>query len=194
MEKQTRQLRRQSAELEQANRKLEELSFLDGLTGIPNRRRFQAHLQDEWKRAQRQNTSIALIMSDIDFFKKYNDSLGHLMGDETLRQIAHVFNNHAQRPGDLAARYGGEEFAVILSNTDLPQAMQVAEAIRQSAEAQAIPHPQSTVSGVVTISLGVAAYVPPAETTTDDLIAVADQALYQAKQNGRNRVEAFFNP
>ena len=161
----------------------------DGLTGIANRRRFDEYLESEWQRAVRNNQNISLIMLDIDFFKRFNDTYGHQEGDRVLKASARVFDRAAQRPSDLAARYGGEEFVVMLPDTDLSGATYLAGLIRQGVEALQIPHSNSKVAEVVTVSVGVASAKPDQKSLPDELIKAADAALYRAKQSGRNRVE-----
>ena len=177
-----------TCKLEEAYEQLRQQSSLDGLTEIANRRHFDEYLEVEWKRAQRDHNLISLIMADIDVFKYYNDNYGHQAGDECLRKVAKQMEVVLKRPGDLVARYGGEEFAVILPETDLEGAARVAEEIRTAVEKIAIPHAHSTVSNYITISLGVAASAPSLNSSSDELVNKADQALYRAKQNGRNRV------
>jgi diguanylate cyclase (GGDEF)-like protein len=175
--------------LRRANRRLARLSSIDGLTGVANRRRFDARLASEWRRSRRTGTPLSLIMSDIDCFKDYNDCHGHQAGDETLRRVAHELRHSLHRVGDLLARYGGEEFAALLPTTDLAQALRVAEVLRSRVQALAIPHGASAVGVVVTISAGVATLDPRAgEADVQALVAQADQALYLAKRDGRNRV------
>ncbi|MBA3534898.1 MAG: diguanylate cyclase [Ardenticatenales bacterium] len=173
-------------QLEVANEELLRLSSLDGLTGISNRRRFNEFLEREWRRAMRGPRPVSLILIDIDYFKPYNDALGHQAGDECLKQIAEVLELAAQRPSDLAARYGGEEFVVVLGNTAREGALRVAEAIRQRVALLSIAHPSSTISPCITLSMGIATGMPCAELSPSILIAAADHALYQAKQQGRD--------
>ncbi|MBV8604414.1 MAG: diguanylate cyclase [Pelomonas sp.] len=175
-------------ELREANEHLARLSFVDALTGLANRRRFDEAVAAEWRRARRNRTSLALVIADIDGFKRYNDLLGHLDGDRCLSAVAGVFARAAGRAGDLAARYGGEEFVVLLPGADAAAARAVAEQLRGACEALAIPHPDAPAGGVVTISLGVAACRPGEHQDVEALIAAADAALYRAKQDGRNRV------
>ena len=189
VKKQTGQLMKQQEALEQANRELEELSLLDSLTNIANRRSFQNHLESEWKRAIRYQSSLSLIMIDIDFFKNYNDHYGHVAGDQCLRLVAKALQEQVQRPGDLASRYGGEEFAVILPDTSLENADSLAETIREAVESLGIPHAWSSIAPVITLSLGVSSIIPDSLKISEILVTTADQALYQAKNNGRNRVE-----
>jgi diguanylate cyclase (GGDEF)-like protein len=175
--------------LRQQTKKLQSLADRDGLTMIANRRRFEEFLAKEWRRCQRHHLPLALIMLDIDYFKPYNDTYGHLRGDETLKKVAETVNNAAQRPGDLAARYGGEEFILILGETDLNAATTIAEKLRHRVEQLAIPHSSSEVATIITISLGVASVTPNSDTTATHLIAAADTALYAAKTQGRNQVK-----
>ncbi len=167
---------------------LHEMSYLDGLTNIPNRRRFDDYLQQEWLRALRHKTPVAIIMGDIDFFKAYNDHLGHLAGDDALKSIAQILKQQLRRSADLLARYGGEEFACIIPDTTLSGALQIAEAMRQAVQNLQLKHPDSSVAAVVTMSFGVA-YCIPADTNAIALLEAADTALYKAKNAGRNRVE-----
>lgn len=167
---------------------LQRLSSLDGLTEIANRRKLDEYLDREWKRAIRTRHPLSLIMCDIDFFKDYNDAYGHQKGDECLKKVAMTLCNKLRRPGDLVARYGGEEFAAILPDTEAGDAGLVAEALRTGVEALGITHSSSSISKVVTISLGVATLIPQRDSSPDQLIMAADQALYQAKRDGRNRV------
>ncbi|WP_123039549.1 diguanylate cyclase domain-containing protein [Cohnella candidum] len=178
--------------LRQANEILHELSFMDGLTGISNRRHFDEVLSKEWGRAQRGScdSPLSLLLLDIDYFKKYNDTYGHQMGDECLRKVASLLQAVVGRSTDLVARYGGEEFALILPDTDSAGAQKVGEKLRAAMEREAIPHAGSKVSGVVTLSIGAATFLPNAEDTPEQLIARADGALYEAKTTGRNRVLA----
>lgn len=176
------------AQLEAANRELQRLACLDGLTQIANRRAFDECLQQEWKRLAREKSPLSMILCDIDFFKTYNDTYGHQAGDECLKQVASILRRAVKRPADLVARYGGEEFVVILPNTEVKGAVQVAQGIRTQLHAEAIAHAGSEVSEFITLSFGVAGTVPCPGTSPDKLIADADQALYQAKVEGRDRV------
>ncbi|MDZ7950095.1 PAS domain S-box protein [Nostoc sp. DedQUE09] len=173
-----------------ANEELQRLATLDGLTQIANRRRFDEYLETEWQRLKREQLSLSLILFDVDFFKLYNDTYGHLGGDDCLRQLASALKNIVKRPADLVARYGGEEFAIILPNTEIQGAIYVAQTIRQAVRDLAIPHAQSRVCDRVTVSLGVVSIVPNSGISPSDLINAADKALYVAKQQGRDRVHA----
>jgi diguanylate cyclase (GGDEF)-like protein len=176
--------------LQEANRKLELLANLDGLTQIANRRRFDDYLSLEWQRHQREQHPLALILIDIDYFKRYNDGYGHQGGDDCLIRVAQAIAQVPQRPTDLVARYGGEEFVVILSNTDTQGALKVAQAIQDAIADLAIPHENSMISDHITLSLGVASLIPTSDQSLGNLIAYADQALYTAKKEGRDRAIA----
>ena len=176
-------------ELEAANRKLLDLSSTDGLTGLANRRRFDAVWETEWQRALRQGLSLAVAMIDVDQFKAYNDHYGHQAGDECLKQVAQVLGTMAQRSGELAARYGGEEFVVILPSLDRDEALTEAERIRAAVQALHIEHAFGTGAGVLTISIGVATCIPSQGEISAGLLRAADAALYEAKHQGRNRVQ-----
>ncbi len=181
-------LQESQRQLHEANLALEKLSSLDGLTNIANRRKFDHTLRQEWNRAMRNFCPISLIMLDIDFFKLYNDTYGHQGGDETLKIIATILKDMENRPGDLAARYGGEEFAIILPETDPTGVSEVAYAILDRVRAQGIRHKKSSISDMLTVSIGTATMTPPRNSQPDILISIADQALYKAKHNGRNQV------
>lgn len=175
-------------ELEKANTHLQQLLRSDALTGIANRRHFDACLDEEFRRAQRHEAALSLLMLDIDCFKQYNDSYGHQGGDETLTKVAQALAGFARRPGDVAARYGGEEFALILPGSSEVDALAIAEEVVAAVFAQALPHRSSRVADSVTVSIGVAAFTHEGKVTTPEmLISCADQALYFAKNAGRNR-------
>ncbi len=175
-------------DLKIAYQALEQLATADPLTGVANRRRFDEILHREWRRAIRAESPVSLLMLDVDLFKPYNDSYGHLRGDSCLRQIAEAALDVVRRPSDLVARYGGEEFAIILAGTDSSGAQQVGEQVRELVQCRGLTH-QSSPVGVVTISVGCATLVPVRGSNPTQLIEIADQALYLAKANGRNRVE-----
>ena len=174
--------------LYQQTKQLRELTNIDGLTLIANRRHFDNFLENEWRRCLRSQASLSLIMIDIDFFKLYNDHYGHLKGDEVLKSVAQVINHFSQRPGDLACRFGGEEFVMILSRTDYESAHTLANKVREKVESLAIPHEKSEVKNVITISLGVSSVVPNRNDTSQHLTELADKKLYKAKADGRNCV------
>lgn len=184
------QLAEANIQLEEHNIELQRLSSQDGLTGIPNRRRFDEFLDLEWRRALRENdgAEISLIMIDIDCFKIYNDSYGHQAGDDCLKKVAWTLNKGVNRSTDLMARYGGEEFVCVLVNTPLEVAMVLAEGMRKAVEDCNLAHNHSTVSDRVSISLGVSVSAPNKDNTPENLIKLADEALYKAKETGRNQV------
>ncbi len=175
-------------DLEAANQSLYRMVSIDGLTQISNRRRFDEYFQKEWLRMAREQLPLSLILCDVDCFKAYNDAYGHQAGDKCLQQIAKAIDSIVQRPADLVARYGGEEFVVILPNTNATGALCVAEKICLKVRDLKIFHVHSAVSNFVTISLGVTSVVPSREDSKERLIARADKALYQAKNQGRDRV------
>ena len=170
------------------NQELKLISTKDGLTEINNRRRFDEALHDEWYRASRLSKPISLIMCDIDKFKEYNDTYGHLEGDKCLKKIAHLIQDYARRGGDLAARYGGEEFALILPDTEHEHAKDIAELIRLAIIDANLPHSGSSVATFITASFGVYTTIPDKYATPNSLIEYADKALYMAKEQGRNKV------
>lgn len=176
-------------DLKRAQEALEELTLLDPLTGVANRRFLERFVGREWLREARQRLPIAAIMVDIDHFKDYNDHYGHTQGDTCLRTVSQTLRGALHRPADILVRYGGEEFIVLLPESDLAAAREIAERLRQAVEALALPHPTSPIGDRVTISLGVAA-VQAHEGEFDQLLIAADAALYRAKEKGRNRVEA----
>jgi diguanylate cyclase (GGDEF)-like protein len=183
-----------TAEVEAANARLAQLVREDALTGVANRRRFDEALDEEWRRAVRARTPLALILVDVDFFKAFNDRLGHPAGDACLQDVARAVREASHRAGELVARYGGEEFAVLLPGASSAGARAVAENLRQKVEALGVPHPDSAAAPCVTVSAGVAWAEPVAEDRAGSLVAAADRALYAAKQAGRNRVEAAAGP
>jgi diguanylate cyclase (GGDEF)-like protein len=176
--------------LEKANRELDQLASLDGLTKIANRRQFDLHLRQEWKRLRREQVPISIILCDIDYFKRYNDAYGHVAGDKCLKQVAQGIRRAVKRPADLVARYGGEEFVVILTNTDIDGAVKVAEEVRKEIRNLEIPHIQSEVGRYVSISMGVDSTVPDRSEGPEAFINDVDQFLYQAKEAGRDRIIA----
>jgi diguanylate cyclase (GGDEF)-like protein len=186
----TSQLVDRSEELQQANFKLRRLVTVDGLTGVANRRLFDDVLAREWQRASSGGGPLSLILVDIDFFKMYNDTNGHLRGDDCLVRVATTLDTTVTRGADLVARYGGDEFAVILPETDEHAALAVAERMRERVEALGITHPEPAIGGRVTVSAGIASLVRTSASAPEDLLFGADRALYHAKQTGRNRVVA----
>ena len=164
------------------------LSTHDGMTGLFNRRTFDEELENEWRRAQRGTAPFSVILLDIDFFKDYNDTYGHLQGDLCLRALANAVGNSVRRPGDITARYGGEEFVVLMPMTSAADAARIAEGIRRSVEKLGFEHTASKVSKVVTASIGVGTIIPTLGRSCVEVLKLADQALYTAKVEGRNRV------
>ena len=173
--------------LEAVNVELQLLATIDGLTQVGNRRRFEEYFNQEWQRMKRDKCPLSLILCDVDFFKLYNDTYGHRVGDRCLQEIAKALKDIIKRPGDLVARYGGEEFAVILPNTDSEGATHVANNICHAVRTLAIPHKNSPVSPHVTISAGFTTEIPEPDSDLEEMIYVADRALYQAKAAGRDR-------
>jgi diguanylate cyclase (GGDEF)-like protein len=176
-------------QLDNANRQLQRLSMLDGLTGIANRRRFDEAMHIEWRRNARAASAMSVIMIDVDCFKKYNDHYGHLMGDDCLRKVAGAMQHALKRPADLLARYGGEEFVAILPATPLSGGLVAAQQMHDAVVSLAIPHGASIAAEFVTVSIGVACSVPDHLSEPGLLIARADEMLYKAKQAGRNQVQ-----
>jgi diguanylate cyclase (GGDEF)-like protein len=183
-------LARIAGELAIANRKLEQLSMSDGLTGIANRRCFDQRLAGDWQRLAVEGRPLGLVLADADAFKPLNDASGHLYGDECLRELARICTDVADGGEDLVARFGGEELVLLLPGRDLAGAQAIGERLRRGVEAAAMAHPASPVATYVTVSVGVSACVPDLAQAPEQLIAAADRALYVAKARGRNRVEA----
>jgi diguanylate cyclase (GGDEF)-like protein len=180
-----------SAELQAANQHLQTLTERDALTGLINRRGFDRTIHSEIAAARRDKLPLTLVLCDVDTFKSYNDTLGHVEGDRCLRRLGALLAEACHRSRDRAARYGGEEFALILPNTPKSGAMTFARAIRRMVAQMAIPHPSPTVSQHVTLSGGITTCVPEADTTPESLVMRADQALYAAKRRGRDRFFSF---
>jgi diguanylate cyclase (GGDEF)-like protein len=186
----------ESLEVAELTKKLTELSEIDGLTGLNNRRTYDIYIDQIWRQAKREQTALTVILVDIDHFKAYNDHYGHQSGDNALKAVADVIAAHAKRPLDFAARYGGEEFVLALpgssSEPDRPpggeQECAYAEQLREAVLALQIPHDNSTTSEYLTVSVGVAVILPGARRSLAGAIQMADEALYQAKDEGRNRV------
>jgi diguanylate cyclase (GGDEF)-like protein len=184
-----REVSERTAALEEANRQLKQLSIEDGLTGLLNRRAFDAILQDECRRGERAQVPLALMMLDIDYFKQFNDIYGHQAGDTCLILVADTLKKACGRAGEFVARYGGEEIAIILPATSPDYARQQAENLRCRLADLAIPHSGSVAADMVTVSIGVTSLIPRTEMSPSALLAAADKALYKAKEAGRNKVE-----
>lgn len=181
-------IKKKNSELEVLNDQLRSLALVDGLTGVANRRRFDELFAHEWSRCRRDKESLALLMFDIDHFKEFNDHYGHQAGDKCLKEVARVLREGFERGTDLIARYGGEEFVGLLPETDLAGATAMAESFRAAVESLNMPHEYSTAASCVTISIGVAAMTPSEDKVSHSLITDADEALYTAKNRGRNLV------
>lgn len=175
-------------QMKRARDELSELAMHDPLTGLANRRLLEQRLHSELAQLGRDGGELALLLLDIDYFKRFNDTYGHPAGDHCLGRVGSVLRGQMRRGGDLAARYGGEEFACLLPHTSLAGAMAVADAIRGAVEALDIPHATSPVSPVVTVSIGVSAAIPTADLTPQSLLSHVDQLLYRSKKRGRNCV------
>ncbi len=178
-------------ELKDANYKLENLSLVDGLTGIGNRRSFDQYIEMSWRNALRSKKPLSLIMGDIDLFKLLNDKYGHLKGDECLIEVGKTLEASVKRPMDFVARYGGEEFIVVLPETSSEGAFKIAEEFRKKIKNLKIPNENSTVSEYMTMSFGVATIYPSQEDRLEDFIDSVDKAMYKAKETGRNKVSVF---
>jgi diguanylate cyclase (GGDEF)-like protein len=172
------------------NLELNRISRLDGLTQIANRRHFDEQLQFEWRRLTRSQKPLSLVLCDVDYFKRYNDTYGHQMGDFCLKQVAQAMRKTARRAGDFVARYGGEEFVFLLPNTDADAAIEFAERLQASIQKMQLPHRDSAVSSMVTLSMGICTLIPGKTTSPDALFVAADKALYEAKNMGRDRIVA----
>ncbi len=177
-------------ELKRYRDHLKTLSTIDGLTGIANRRKFDETLETEWRRSRRNQRALSLIMMDIDCFKAYNDNYGHLAGDECLKRLAAELSKICRRPADLFSRYGGEELVILLPETDSTGATSLANSIQEKIHSIKIPHAYSPAADYVTLSIGTATMIPSRNQTQLDLINAADNALYAAKQNGRDQIIA----
>jgi len=171
-------------------KELEELSFKDGLTGVSNRRMLDSVLEQEWVRARREQQPLSLLLIDIDFFKQFNDFYGHMQGDDCLIKVAQVLSEAATRSRDFFARFGGEEFVMVLPETDAEAAQKIAHRCQQFIFKQQIPHAESAVSQILTISIGSGTLIPSHKDELRDFVDRIDRALYQAKQAGRNRIQA----
>jgi diguanylate cyclase (GGDEF)-like protein len=184
----------QSDELARLNRQLDRIAHQDALTGIPNRRSFDLAGEREWEIALREQKPLSLLLLDVDFFKRYNDTYGHEGGDHCLQAVAQAIRGAMQRPADLAARYGGEEFVVLLPDTDADGAAEVAARILQAVDERRLEHASSSVAPHVTVSIGVTTQTPTPGQPLADALRQADQALYQAKENGRHGYRVFRQP
>ncbi|MFE4106174.1 GGDEF domain-containing response regulator [Almyronema epifaneia] len=173
--------------IHQSNFELKRLAYLDGLTEVANRRYFDQRLQQEWQRSRRLQKPLSLMLCDIDYFKAYNDTYGHPQGDRCLHQVAQLIRQTVKRASDFVARYGGEEFALILPNTPLKGAERLCQKVQQQLQQQPIDHIGSALGSRLTLSIGVASLIPSADSTSAELVSLADKALYQAKAQGRNR-------
>jgi two-component system chemotaxis family response regulator WspR len=183
-----RALHESQRKLLEINIELERLTNVDGLTGLSNRRYYNEHLATQWKLAIREQNPLSVLMIDVDDFKRYNDTYGHLKGDEVLKGIAEAMQKSFRRPTDLAARFGGEEFVAVLPGTPLAALQTLGETLLRNVADLKIPHRAATVGGQVTVSVGGASVVPQREDSFLQLIETADQALYEAKRAGKNRV------
>jgi two-component system chemotaxis family response regulator WspR len=183
-----RALRESQRQLVEKNLALERLTHVDGLTGLSNRRYMDQFIDNQWRLAIRKSLRFALMMIDVDDFKRYNDTQGHLAGDEVLKQVAAIIQGYCRRPSDLAARFGGEEFLIAMLPDPSESAELVAERLRADVEQAGIPHMSSSVGAVITVSVGVAHCIPKRDDSYLALIKRADEALYEAKRQGRNRV------
>lgn len=188
LEKSNEKIEKQKLKLEEVNRALKELSFHDPLTGVWNRRKYDQTLEIEWRRCLRHKRPLALILLDIDNFKKFNDTYGHMAGDECLVKIGEMLKNSLSRASDMVARYGGEEFIVLLPDTGKEEAIKVAEMLRQKIESMHIQHEKSLVNNYVTVSLGVTSKIPDNNSSYEDLFKMSDRALYLAKNTGKNNL------
>jgi diguanylate cyclase len=189
VQERTQELDEALLRLSQANEKLKDLSHIDGLTAINNRAYFNEQFEFEWQRAMRVRSPVGLLMIDVDHFKRFNDTYGHLGGDACLKVVAQTIQQAIKRPADRCYRYGGEEFSALLPHTDMEGSIYIAETICRAVEALDFRIDGKRIP--VTISIGVSSIIPERDFACEALISYADQALYQAKRNGRNRVESF---
>lgn len=179
---------RTHAQLKQQSDLLRAMAYIDGLTGLANRRHFGIALEAEWRRCRRNQSPLAALLIDLDHFKQYNDHYGHQAGDACLMAVAQQMAKHSARSHDLLARYGGEEIVFLMPECDLPGAMAKAESMRQSVETMKIEHVKSSTAPTVTVSIGAHSLIPSGEQQPSVLVEIADQQLYRAKAQGRNRV------
>lgn len=183
-------LEERTRQLEDASKTLRRMAVIDPLTGIANHRAFRDFLDNEWRRAARDNAPVTVLLIDLDEFKGFNDAFGHQAGDECLRRVAAALSGGVGRATDLVARYGGEEFVAVLGDTDARGGLVMAERLRARVEALSIPHPRAAVESWVTVSVGAATANATRQGSADDLVSLADTALIGAKRQGRNRVAA----
>ena len=181
-------LRDRNRQLRDARRLLTDLANVDELTGLGNRRLVNKVLRDEINRARRGNTSLSVILMDVDYFKDYNDHYGHPAGDAVLKRLADLMERATARAGEVVGRYGGEEFILVLPGASIHSALRTAERLKELVVAEAIPHEKSAIGGIITVSQGLVSVMPDAELTPTDLIKRADKALYQSKHKGRNTI------
>jgi len=181
-------LRDRNRQLRDARRLLTDLANIDELTGLGNRRLVNKVLRDEINRARRGNTSLSVILMDVDFFKDYNDHYGHPAGDTVLKRLADLMERATARAGEVVGRYGGEEFILVLPGASIHSALRTAERLKELVVAEAIPHEKSAIGGIITVSQGVVSVMPDAELTPTELIKRADKALYRSKHKGRNTI------
>ncbi len=181
-------LRDRNRQLRDARRMLTDLANIDELTGLGNRRLVNKVLRDEINRARRANSSVAVILMDVDFFKDYNDHYGHPAGDTVLKRLADLMERATARAGEVVGRYGGEEFILVLPGATIHSALRTAERLKELVIAEAIPHEKSAIGGIITVSQGVVSVMPDAELTPTDLVKLADKALYRSKHKGRNTI------
>ena len=191
LQQQNQALQATETALREANRELHKKATQDGLTGVNNRRQFEEMIRQEWQRLRRSQQYLGLIICDVDEFKHYNDTYGHQAGDTCLQEVAQTMKKAVKRSSDQVFRYGGEEFTILLPNTPLKGVMEVAQLLRQHLAAKQIPHQSSRVSNYVTVSMGVSCLIPTEEYSPEVLIQQADEALYEAKKQGRDRAIAY---
>jgi len=184
----TTSLRDRNRQLRDARRQLTDLANVDELTGLGNRRLINKVLQDEINRARRSSSSLAVILLDVDYFKNYNDNYGHPAGDVVLKRLADLMQRATSRAGEMVGRYGGEEFILVLPGASVQSAVRTAERLKDLVNSEGIAHEKSDIGGIITVSQGVVSMMPDAELTPEDIIKRADDALYKAKHEGRNRI------
>ena len=184
----TTSLRDRNRQLRDARRQLTDLANVDELTGLGNRRLINKVLQDEINRARRSSASLAVILLDVDYFKNYNDNYGHPAGDVVLKRLADLMQRATSRAGEMVGRYGGEEFILVLPGASVQSAVRTAERLKDLVNSEGIAHEKSQIGGIITVSQGVVSMMPDAELTPGDIIKRADDALYKAKHEGRNRI------